>query len=190
MFKKPENLDTRIKPFEFYTARELWTNPHISRQMLACHLNENIDLASRNSTFINKSVEWITQHFHLDLNSSIVDFGCAIGHYTSRLRKTGAAVTGIDFSASSIAYAEKTARKEHVKIHYICKDYLEVDLKDKYDLIIMIMCDFAVLSPGQRTSLLNKFASILKQGGKVLLDVQSYAAFLNVRSKLYMKKIC
>ena len=41
----------------------------------------------------------------------------------------------------------------------------------------MIMCDFSVLSPEQRTKLLSKFNSLLKPGGSVLLDVHSLNYF-------------
>ena len=41
----------------------------------------------------------------------------------------------------------------------------------------MIMCDFCALSPEQREILLAKFASILKPGGSVLLDVYSLNTF-------------
>ena len=44
--------DNRPKPFSKYTAVELWCDEHISAQMLACHLNPDIDPASRNHTFI------------------------------------------------------------------------------------------------------------------------------------------
>lgn len=67
------------KPFEFYTAAELWIDPYISQKMLEYHLNENIDLSSRNIHFINQSVDWIIDYFHLDKNFKIADFGCGLG---------------------------------------------------------------------------------------------------------------
>ena len=43
MFGELEEINTRPKPFEFYTANELWTNEHTSSQMLSYHLNEEVD---------------------------------------------------------------------------------------------------------------------------------------------------
>jgi hypothetical protein len=37
MFKALENINTHPKPFEFYTAGDLWTDEHTSQQMLAFH---------------------------------------------------------------------------------------------------------------------------------------------------------
>jgi hypothetical protein len=47
MFDQLETTFERPKPFEVYTADELWTDDHTSAQMLAFHLDEEVDLASR-----------------------------------------------------------------------------------------------------------------------------------------------
>lgn len=47
---------------------------------------------------------------------------------------------------------------------------------------MMIMCDFCVLSPLQRMSMLSKFYSLLLPGGFVLLDVYSLNGF-NLREE-------
>lgn len=63
MFDQLETIYHRPQPFEFYTANELWTDEHTSAQMLAYHLNEDVDLSSRNGAFIDRSVEWIVSDF-------------------------------------------------------------------------------------------------------------------------------
>ena len=70
--------------------------------MLEYHLNESIDVSSRNKNFIERSVEWIVSHFGVDKNTEIADFGCGPGLYTTRLAERGAIVTGIDFSENSL----------------------------------------------------------------------------------------
>lgn len=105
-------VNRRPKPFSEYTARELWTNPHTSEQMLAYHLNENIDVASRNLAFLDRSVDWIVSHFGLTSESKVADFGCGPGLYAQRLARHGSKVTGIDFSANSLRYARDKAANE------------------------------------------------------------------------------
>ena len=39
IFKFLEQINTRPKPFEFYTAEELWTDKHTAAQMLQYHLS-------------------------------------------------------------------------------------------------------------------------------------------------------
>jgi 2-polyprenyl-3-methyl-5-hydroxy-6-metoxy-1,4-benzoquinol methylase len=177
MFKELKEINSRPKPFQFYSADELWTNEHTSKQMLKYHLNESIDVSSRNKSFIERSVEWIISHFKVDKNTEIADFGCGPGLYTTMLAERGAIVTGIDFSENSIKYAKQVAAEKGLKINYILTNYLDFETTNSFDLIIMIMCDFCTLNPNQRKKMLSKFNSLMKPGGSVLLDVYSLNTF-------------
>ncbi|MFC2142258.1 class I SAM-dependent methyltransferase [Acidobacteriota bacterium] len=177
MFEELDSINTRPEPFEFYTASDLWTDEYTSKQMLTFHLNKDIEMSSRRAEFINRSVEWIASHFNVGAGTKIADFGCGPGLYTTRLAQRQADVTGIDFSKSSIQYAQDIATKEGLSIQYLNQNYLEFAMEDRFDLILMIMCDFCALSPVQRKKMLNKFFAILEPGGSVLLDVYSLAAF-------------
>jgi len=177
MFNELEQINKRPEPFEFYTASELWTDEHTSEQMLAYHLNKEIDVSSRNAIFIDKSVDWIAEHFKITAGTKIADFGCGPGLYTTRLARKRADVTGIDFSSRSIQYAVDTAAREGLNIEYVNQNYLEFETDMRFDLIIMIMCDFCALSPNQRKTILSKFHTLLNPGGAVLLDVYSMKAF-------------
>ncbi len=177
LFSDLEWINARPKPFEFYTASELWTDEHTSARMLAFHLNENVDISSRKSAFIDKSVDWLVSHLGMAEGVSVVDFGCGPGLYTSRLAKRGAAVTGIDFSARSIEYAENQAKTMGLGIHYVNQNYLDFTTDKRFDVVLMIMCDFCALSPDQREIMLRKFRSLLLPGGRIVLDVYSLTAF-------------
>jgi len=177
VFKELKEINSRPTPFQFYTADELWANEHRSKQMLEYHLNESIDVSSRNKRFIENSVQWIVSHFGVDDNTTIADFGCGPGLYTTRLAERGATVTGIDFSENSLKYAKQAAEQKDLKINYVHANYLDFETTFSFDLITMIMCDFCALSPEQRKMMLSKFSSLLKPGGSVLLDVYSLISF-------------
>ncbi|MCU0645885.1 MAG: methyltransferase domain-containing protein [bacterium] len=177
MFNELEKINDRPEPFQFYTAEELWTDEHTSGKMLEFHLNESIDISSRNIEFINRSVDWIHSKFDLAPSKSICDFGCGPGLYTTRFAERGAQVTGIDFSKRSIEYASNVAAEKGLKIDYIQQNYLECETDNKFDLITMIMCDYCALSPAQRKQLLQIFSNLLKPDGSVLLDVYSQKSF-------------
>ena len=177
MFKLLNEINSRPKPFEFYTVADLWTDEHTSKRMLECHLNEEIDMSSRNIKFIERSVEWIAAHFSINEDTEIIDFGCGPGLYTTRLAEKKASVTGVDFSERSLQYAREIAEQKDLNINYVNQNYLEFETDKKFDLITMIMCDFCALGPDQRKQLVNKFYSILKPGGSVLLDVYSLNAY-------------
>ena len=177
IFSVLESVHKKPRPFFVYTASELWTDVHTSEQMLAYHLNGEIDVSSRRTNFIDNSVRWMSDHFELSGSSRIIDFGCGPGLYTSRFARLGAEVCGIDFSSRSIEYGRESATREALGITYIEADYLDHKIEGTFDLVIMIMCDFCALSPTQRAAMLEKFKGLLSDQGRIMLDVYSLRAF-------------
>jgi SAM-dependent methyltransferase len=177
MFAELKKINLKPEPFSCYTTQLLWDDPHISKQMLAYHLNESVDLASRKKVFIEKSIEWICAQFAVGPQSRICDFGCGPGLYTLGLAARGAHVTGIDFSRNSIHHARQAALKNKLDIDYVLGNYLEYSTGEQFDLVTMIMCDFCALSPSQRHTLLQKVRSILKKDGIFLFDAYSLNSF-------------
>ncbi len=177
MFNILKTINEKPKPFQFYTAEELWTDEHTSKKMLEYHLNEAIDVSSRNANFINQSTSWIIKKFDLNEKSNVLDFGCGPGLYTNRFAERGINVTGVDFSKRSIEYAMQIASSKNLKVNYINRNYLNYETQDRFDLITMIMCDFCALSPNQRGIMLSKFKELLNPSGNILLDVYSLKSF-------------
>lgn len=177
LFEQLEKINARPEPFAFYTAADLWTDAHTSKRMLAFHLNENIDVSSRRTAFIDRSVAWIGSYFTVGAGKRVADFGCGPGLYATRLARKGANVTGIDFSLRSIRYAREVADRKGLSIRYVCQNYLEFETDERFELILMIMCDYCALGPAQRKRILKKFHGLLAPGGAVLLDVFSLNAF-------------
>lgn len=177
MFNKLKQINQRPEVWSRYTASLLWNDKHTSEQMLQLHLNPDVDMASRRSAFIDRSVAWMKERFVLGAGTKICDFGCGPGLYTHRFAQLGAEVTGIDFSVRSIDYARSQAEKASLPVQYLNQDYLQFESPVQYDLITLLMCDFCALSPQQRSKLLQKFHSLLAQDGHVVFDVYSLAGF-------------
>jgi SAM-dependent methyltransferase len=165
-----KDLAQRPEPFSRYTAKELWTRPYLARQMLAYHLNQETDLASRRVGTIDDIVNWID--FQLNLpGKRLCDLGCGPGLYTQRFSDCGATVTGVDFSAHSLEYARQRAAEDEMDIRYVEADYLVDELPTGFDIVTLIYTDFCVLSPVQRASLLGRIRGMLKPGGQLVMDV-------------------
>ncbi len=177
MYKQLTKITSRPDLFEHCNASALWTDKHRAQHMLAYHLNEAIDVSSRNMDFIDRSATWLGKTFDLASGKRLCDFGCGPGLYTSRLAQTGAQVTGIDFSENSIAYARQQARDQKQDIEYIHSNYLNFHSTEKFDLITLIMCDYCALNPQQRSQLLNTIVHSLKDDGHLVFDVYSLSAF-------------
>ncbi len=112
MLEELKEINTRPVPFQVYTADELWANEHTSKQMLEYHLNESIDVSSRNKSFIEGSVEWIASPFGVDKSPEIAHYSCGPGLYTTRLAERGTVVFGIYFSENPIKYAKQVAAQK------------------------------------------------------------------------------
>lgn len=188
LFSALESINKKPNPFSIYTARELWTDEHTSEQMLAFHLDGEVDVSSRRTSFIDSSVRWMIEHFALSESSRVIDFGCGPGLYTSRFARLGAEVVGIDFSSRSIEYARACANRENYEVTYIEADYLEFQPKGTFDLLTMIMCDFCALSPVQRGTMLSKFEQLLSNNGCIVLDVHTLKAFDGKQEGLTVEK--
>ena len=161
------DFSRRPEPFSRYTAKALWTRPHLARQMLSFHLNQETDLASRKLETVDSVVSWLDSQLGLS-GKHVCDLGCGPGLYTERFAAGGAVVTGVDFSAHSLEYAKSRAKET---IRYIHADYLSDDLPVGFDLLTLIYCDLCVLSPRQRKTLLSRMKEMLNPNGQIVLDV-------------------
>ena len=179
MYEDLKHLSERPGVFSIYTADTLWTEPHLAKMMLATHLDQDTALASRPTAAINRMVDWVDQSIGLN-EKSVCDLGCGPGLYASRYAKRGANVTGLDFSASSVAYAKRQSSSADAPVSYRVANYLTDPLPEQQDLVTLIYCDLCALSPSQRQILLAKIRECLVPGGKLVFDVYSEQAFERV----------
>jgi len=150
----------------------MWTDDHISKQLLSIHLNHNIDSASRKMPSIKATADWILKVQPQNKKLEILDLGCGPGIYTGMFAQCGHNVTGVDISQNSIDYAKKEALSKELTISYIHANYLELELaENSYDLVTLIYTDLGVLLPSERNNLLSFVYRVLKKGGMFVFDV-------------------
>ncbi len=148
-----------------------WDDPDFSRRMLAEHLSQAHDMASRRQSIIDQHVAWIQHKVLHDQPSRILDLGCGPGFYTSRFTALGHTCLGLDFSPASIAYA----REQHPVIDYRLGDVRTLDYGSDYDLVCMVYGELNAFAPDEAKSILAKAYAALKPGGQLLLEVHPYA---------------
>jgi SAM-dependent methyltransferase len=173
MYDMLSNVSRRPEPFSRYTVKELWTRPHLAQQMLAYHLSQETDLASRTCDSIDRVVEWIDTQLGLS-GKSLCDLGCGPGLYAQRFESKGANVIGVDFSEVSIDYAKTQGPNT---IQYISADYLVDDLPTGFDVVTLIYTDLCALSPQQRQLLFGRMWDMLNPGGRIVFDVAGPGSF-------------
>lgn len=181
----------KTKPHEYAdSTSKFWDDEHISKYMLEAHLAPDIEAASRQHTFIEKSACWIAQINGNPQGKKLLDLGCGAGIYAENFQTLGFEVTGIDFAKRSIDYAAEQARTKQLPIVYRYENYLEMEYEKEFDIATLIFCDFGVLSPENRAILLRNVKRALKPGGVFVLDVftaSQYTDFTESRQIEYAK---
>jgi len=150
-----------------------WDDPEFSRRMLAEHLSQEHDLASRRQDAIAEQVQWMHQHLCSGRPQKLLDLGCGPGFYLKRFAKSGYDCTGIDFSPASIEYAREqlagTCRLVHGDIRF-------TDFGNDYEMVILIYGELNVFSPEEINSILRKAYSALSPIGLLVIEPYSSAA--------------
>lgn len=177
-------LEAAKKP-ELYAQSTMvfWDDEHISKGLLEAHLETDVDAASRKPEYIQKSVDWIARLAPPKSHNRLLDLGCGPGLYCQRLHEKGYSVTGVDFSKRSISYAKEKATEKNHTIDYHYMNYLDLDYENEFDVVILIYCDYAVLSPEERQKLLAKIFRALKKGGTFIFDVFTPMQYINKKDE-------
>jgi SAM-dependent methyltransferase len=151
-----------------------WDDPGFSERMLAEHLSQEHDLASRKSETIDHHVDWIFSGVLGTRPSRLLDLACGPGFYTVRLARIGCECVGIDFSPASIRHAREIAAAEaHLSCTYQQADVRNGLFGEGFDLVMMVYGQFNVFPRDRGLEILKKAHGALKPGGSLLLEVQS-----------------
>ena len=152
-----------------------WNDPDFSRRMLAEHLSQDHDMASRRMEWIDKQVAWIHEHLLGGQPSSILDLGCGPGFYSHRLAARGHRCHGIDFGPASIEYArEHNPDPSHCT--FALGDIRYTPFGGPYDLAMILFGEFSVFAPAEALVILQKVRASLHPAGRLILEMQTHKA--------------
>jgi 2-polyprenyl-6-hydroxyphenyl methylase / 3-demethylubiquinone-9 3-methyltransferase len=97
----------------------------------------------------------------------VLDIGCGAGLLCEPLTRLGAQVIGIDPSASNIAAAKLHADKGHLSIDYRCTTVEEIDVRERFDIVLAMEVVEHVSDVG---AFLSRCATMLKPGGLMVVS--------------------
>jgi SAM-dependent methyltransferase len=141
--------------------------------MLAEHLSQAHDGASRRTAIIERQVTWIHEQVLSGRPSTILDLGCGPGLYLAQLAALGHRCTGIDFAPASIRHARQTAEQSGLTIDYRLGDIRSSAYGEGYDLVMLLYGELNVFRSADARLILGKAHSALKPSGRLLLEVHS-----------------
>lgn len=149
-----------------------WNEPGFSERMLAFHLSQDHDLASRRSATIDEHVDWIVSAVLDGRPARVLDLGCGPGLYAHRLASQGCEVVGLDFSPASIRHAGEVAEDAGLSCRFVHADVRDEDFGGGFDLVMMIFGQLNVFPRGRAIEIVRKASAALEPGGRLLLEVQ------------------
>lgn len=152
-----------------------WNDPEFSRRMLAAHLSQDHNLASRQFEIIDRQVRWIHEEVLSHDSTRILELACGPGLYTSRLAGLGHQCMGIDFAPESIRYAQAAATDEGLSCTYQLQDVRETEYGVGYGLVMMVFGQLNVFRRDDALSILKKAFAALSPGGWILLEPQRFS---------------
>jgi SAM-dependent methyltransferase len=158
-----------------------WDEPDFSARMLAEHLTQAHDMASRRLEKIDRQVAWIHGTVLGGQPAHILDLGCGPGLYGARLAALGHAYAGIDFSPASIEYARAQAAAAGLDCTYTLGDVRQVDFaavdadRGPYDLAMLIFGEFNVFAKDDIADVLRRAHAALRPGGRLVAEPHTYA---------------
>ena len=108
---------------------------------------------------------------------NILDIGCGGGLLSEPMTRLGANVTGIDASSKNINIAKHHAKKNNLKINYICSSPEKLKIKKKFDVILNMEI---VEHVNDINFFINSSSKLLKKNGLM------FVATLNKTLKSYL----
>ena len=155
-----------------------WHEAGFSQRMLAEHLSQAHDLASRRSHIIDQHVAWIHEALLQTTTASVLDLGCGPGLYSNRLAALGHTCVGIDYSPASIAYAKDNAAQDHLPATYLHSDMRTATFALHVDLVMLLYGELNVFSRQDAANILAKAHQALLPGGKLLLEPHTLTSLI------------
>lgn len=95
----------------------------------------------------------------------ILDAGCGTGRVGAYLAAAGHDVTGVDLDPELIA----AAREDHPGPRWLAGDLSELDLPERFDVIVSAGNVMTFVAPGTRVEILRRLRGHLSLGGRVVI---------------------
>jgi len=169
-------LDRVVPPLPWDEGDNIpWDEPEFAERMLAEHLSQDHDLASRKTAKIVSHAKWIFEELLESNPGRVLDLACGPGLYTCALAGLGCKCVGVDFSPASIRHANESAAAKKLPCTHLLADVRDGGFGDGLDLVMMIYGQINVFEREKATAILSGMSRALKPEGTLLLEPQTHA---------------
>lgn len=103
----------------------------------------------------------------------VIDLGCGYGRHSIGLAKHNLDLTAVDYSAYLLKIGAKIAKERNSRVRFVRQDLRKLKTDKKYDVALSMFSSFGYFPHKENLNFLQKVYSLLKPGGKFLLDVMN-----------------
>ena len=148
-----------------------WSDPTFSRRLLAEHLDQGHDGASRRLPLVDQHVRRLAQLLP-PVPARVLDAGCGPGLYAVRLAGLGHRVDGVDVGPAVIRHARRAARAAGVSglTHFEVGDVRSMPVSPRYNAVILIYYVLENLLARQQVAALRRLGASLLSGGRLIAE--------------------
>ncbi|MGO8686405.1 MAG: class I SAM-dependent methyltransferase [Candidatus Dormibacteria bacterium] len=168
--RRLSSFPTWPRPFDPRAELD-WSDPAFSRRLLAEHLDQSHDGASRRRTLVERHVRRLVQLLP-EPPARVLDAGCGPGLYAIRLARLGYQVDGIDIGPAVIRHARREARAEGVarQARFEVADVRELTASTRYGAALLIYYVLENLTARGQLAALRRLRASLLPGGRLIAE--------------------
>ena len=157
-----------------------WSDPGFSERMLAEHLSQDHDAATRREETVDRHLAWVHERVLGGQPSRVLDLACGPGRYTCGLAARGHDCVGVDISPAAVAHARATAEAVGLAARHLEADIVTADPGTGFDLALVVFGQLHAFPPVDAARILANAFAALGPGGRLLLEVH-HEGFLRDR---------
>jgi len=153
-------------------ARLPWGDRDFSVRMLAEHLDDRHELASRRRATIAAHVQWLLQVGPTNAHR-VLDLGCGPGLYLERFATLGWTCVGLDVAPAAIEYARDQAAQTSAACTYILGDFRDTHTDDSFDLVLCLFGELSTVPLEDLRIVATTVARSLAPNGRAVVELST-----------------
>jgi len=155
-------------------ARLPWGDPEFSARMLAEHLDDRHDLASRRRATIDAHARWLAQVGPAK-GRRVLDLGCGPGLYLERFASMGWSCVGVDVAPAAIEYAQNRAAQTGDECEYMLGDFRDARIEGSFDLVLCLFGELSTVPLDDLQVVLERMGQSLTSEGRAVVELSTRA---------------
>ena len=167
---RPSTIPAWPAPFD--PGAELdWGDPAVSRRLLAEHLDQTHDGASRRLPAVDRHVARLLRLLPAP-PADVLDAACGPGLYAVRLARAGHRVHGVDVGGAVIAHARRLAAASGVSASFARADLRSLDMREQFDAAVLVYFVLEGFPRREQVQVLRRLGAALRPRGRLIVELR------------------